>query len=226
MQLLNVENLVFLIPLVFALLLVLAMAIGIPMGDHGTHVEVGHGGHFDHGFGHAGHGVGHDVGHGHAAGHDHGAHSASPSGFVSNVLSFFGIGRVPFAVTLVSAFVIWGVAGLALNSGGTFKHLSTTLLVATGAMLLGTRWISLGVSKLMPTVESYSVPAEELVSEQAEVVHELTSTGGLVRLTDRLGTLRDLTCRPGQSGGSIPRGSRVILTEYDEQAGTYIAEPV
>lgn len=201
MQLLEVQNLIFVLPLTAAFLLILLMAVGIPMGDSGVHVDVGH--------------TGIDTGHEMAA-----------VGGIASVLSFFGVGRVPFAVTLISFAMTWGVAGLVVNQVWPGDRIWFPVLLAATAAALGTRWASVAVARLLPSVETYAVPAAELVRHEAVVIHEVDASGGAVRLTDRLGTLRDLNVKGEAGGPRIARGSRVLLTEYDPATDTFRAEPL
>jgi hypothetical protein len=196
-ELLTIENLVFVLPLAAAVLFVLAMALGIPAGDHDADI--------DHGIG--GHGI-----------------DGESAGAIGSALSFLGIGRAPMGVLIVSWCIVWGVVGLALNQAVEFHSLFPAMAIAGTASVLGTRWVAEGLSRIMPSVETYSVDAAELVSSHADVVHEVTREGGQVRLTDRLGTMRDLNCRTREGQAPIARGTRVVLTHFDESSGVFHVE--
>ncbi len=197
MELFEVQNLIFVLPLGAAFLLIFLMALGMPMGDHGVHAEIPHA----------------DA-----------AVQAASVGTVGNVLAFLGVGRVPFAVTLISLSMVWGVSGLIVNQAWPSKHLWFPIAIAAAAAVIGTRWVSFGLSRFLPSVETYTVPASELVRQTAEVIHEVDGQGGLIRLTDRLGTLRDLKAKTGPAQSAIPRGCRVLLTEYHAEADCFRVE--
>lgn len=201
-QLLEVQNLIFVLPLAAGFLLILLMALGIPMGDHGVHMDVA-------------------VPHAELA---HDLHAAEIGAFGA-VLSFLGVGKVPFAVTMISGTLMWGVAGLVVNLLWPGDKLWFPAAVAATAAIIGTRWVSVALANLLPSVETYSVPASELVTLEAEVIHEIDQNGGNVRLTDRMGNLRDLNVIAGPTQGRIERGTRVILTEYDARADCFRAQP-
>lgn len=99
--------------------------------------------------------------------------------------------------------------------------LAARLAVAGVAAVLGTRLLARGVARILPTVESYSTPEEDLVGGEAEVVHEVTSDGGTVRVVDRDSSLRDLPCVVGDGGGPIARGAKVLLRSYDRERGRF-----
>jgi len=224
-ELLSVDNLVFVLPLALAVVLVGLMAIGLPFGDDGLHI-----GHDVH--------IGAEVGHigGMADGvHVPGVHGhVHATGGLNAILGFFGIGKVPFTLILVSFCMIWGGSGLAIRLLNVEWSLFSRCLVAGVAAIAGTRLMAGVVGKLLPSVETYGVPAADLVSEYAEVIHDVTAEGGTVRLVDSEGNLRDLACRSatehagdGPTGTAavrhLKRGERVILTGYDAASDVYLA---
>lgn len=140
-------------------------------------------------------------------------------------LEFLGVGEVPLSILAVSLGSLWGSVGLA---SGLIPGWSLTarLAVAGVAAVLGTRLLAGGIARLLPTVESYSTSEEELVGEEADVVHEVTPEGGTVRVVDRSSSLRDLPCVVRDGQGQIARGARVLLSSYDQKLGRFIVERV
>ena len=219
MELLTTENLTFLLPLVAAVLMVLSMGLGMPMSEHGAHVhahvdvqagpdahvgQVGEMGNVstEHGHGSAGSGGGDGVAHG--------------------VLGFLGIGKVPFAVVIVSVCLVWGVTGLVLGLVALKWTLGLKMATSGVAALLGTNLVGSGLSRVLPEIETYCVTTEALVNERAEVIHEVTQSGGVARLVDTEGNLRDLACRAAPGGGVLARGTRVVLTSYDNATKRFV----
>lgn len=193
MLLLEVHNIVFVIPLVIAVGFVLLMACGLIGGDHD-------------------------------APSDSGVLGPADAGIVGTALSFFGVGKVPFAIVLVSASLFWGVTGLAVNTLHKFDTLLPPVIFAGLAAVFGTRWLALAIARVLPSVETYSVANAQLVSERAEVIHEVNSDGGVVRLVDSLGTQRDLQCRVPRGHPPVRSGRWVTLTGYDESSGIFMVE--
>jgi hypothetical protein len=205
MQLLEFHNLVFVLPMLGASLFIMLLGVG------GAHAESGvHGG-----------GVGHDV-----AGHDAGAHEV-PVGIFSGVLTFLGIGNVPIMLNLVILGLLWGMAGLFSNALLTdaHLHLATSMSIAGTAALLGNGLIARLIQRFLPSVETYGEHERELVSEYANVLHEVTELGGTARTRDRFGNMRDVTVLAHPGSAPMPLGSRIILTEYLDESGTFRAKP-
>ena len=155
MALLDWQNLIFLLPMLAALAYTLLMAAGLGFGDHGVAVDhdldVGHD--FDAG-------AEHDLDTDHDA--SHAGHAAS-AGAMASLLGLFGVGRAPLSILILSACVLWGAVGLALNVWlGTANMLRVSGLAALAAVL-GTRLLAEGLAALMPSEESYYTTREELV---------------------------------------------------------------
>lgn len=210
MALLEFHNLIFVLPLAAAVLLVLLMGVGAPAGDH----DVGHsiGDAFEHGVDST-------------SGHELDASHAGHLPMLQAVLTFMGIGNVPIMITLVSLGLLWGTAGLVSNGLLTrsSEHLGTVMLIAATAAIVGNALVSRVINRLLPSVESYGSHERELVTERGDVLHEITTAGGTVRTKDRHGNLRDVTVHAENSQDSIPRGSRVVLTDYVEEQGIFRA---
>ena len=211
MQLLELHNIVFALPLLVAVVLVLSMAFGIPFMHHDVHA-----GDFDVADAGAGHGV--------APSSDADAGEAG----VLQVLSFLGIGRVPFILTLLSWFLVWGASGLVINQirPHAADHLGSSALMCLVLTLTGTGWVSGMIARLLPSFESYATGREQLRGVRGHVLHEVTQSGGTVRLMDATGNLRDVSVvlRPDQPG--IERGAGVVLGRFDAAREVFEVEPL
>jgi len=208
MQLLEVQNLIFLLPLAASFFLILIMALGIPLGDHDVHADF-------------------DVSHTHLPDVHHGPHVHAPAGVMGNVLSFLGIGRVPFALTLITTGLLWGITGLVLNQVWNRQpHTWAIICTATGMAVLGTGYISNFIARFMPTVETYGADTGELTAKNAEVIHMVNHEGGTVRLLDSEGNMRDVAAKTTAGQIPIPRGTRVVLKDYDPATGIFHVEPM
>jgi hypothetical protein len=151
--------------------------------------------------------------------HAHLGHSAA--GPFGSALSFFGIGEAPLALILVSLGLLWGVTGMCTAMAWESASIWSRISIAAVVSIFGTRWTSKTMARLLPSVESYEVQTRSLVSEEAEVVHEITARGGMARLVDRTGSLRDLNCRLEDASGVASRGEKVVLTGYDEATDSF-----
>ena len=204
MELLVWQNLMFLLPLLLAVLYLLVLATG---GDGHGHHDAG----------------GHDAtGHGHDGHHD--AHHESESD-LSKVLGLIGIGRVPLSLVLVTMLVTWGGAGLITNQIVGTNMWFVSAGIAALAALLCTGVISNGAGRLLQT-RSYGVAREALVKQKARTTVPITAECGEARLTDSTGTLRDLAVRVGPGLAQIPADTEVVLESYDRERGVFIVQRV
>ncbi|MFZ4574296.1 MAG: hypothetical protein ACOYN0_07845 [Phycisphaerales bacterium] len=191
MNLLSVDNLVFVLPLAFAVVLVVLMGLGGHAGAEAVHAP--------------------DV-----PDQLPDVHADHPG--ASQAL---GVGRVPLAITVLTGAILWGCTGLALGLVGDHWGLAARAAVAGAAALLGTRLVSRWLSRVLPSLESYGTATESLVGKTASVVHEVNESGGMVRLVDEHASLRDLSCRAAPGEGPLACGTIVRLTDFDSDAGVF-----
>ena len=223
MELLQWWNLVFLLPAVAALLYLLLLALGaLPAegGDGdldvepGLHVEV-HGAHIEI--------------HPHDAIDDipHGEHHDSDP--FRGALSLIGVGRIPISLVLMSFFFLWGFFGWAANLLFSSVLPSPALFIWPSLIvaLLGsgffTRFLAMGLGRLMPSTESYGASSSELVGRIADVRYALTETSGSVQLYNQYGSIYEVPARVMPGELPIPSGERVVLWRYDPAGGAYFA---
>jgi len=169
----------------------------------------------------------------HAAGLDHGhpqgAGAHEPGSFLK-VLAFLGIGRVPLSIILMTFCFLWAALGITANIVlGDMLPGITVLLASLPAAALGsvfgTRALAIGLSKVLPSVETYALKGVELVGFTGEALFKITDDFGRVRVFDQYSTLHDVTAlvKPGRP--SIKKGSRVLLTRYESEKDLYFARP-
>jgi len=145
------------------------------------------------------------------------------------ILGFFGIGKVPFNLVLISFCMIWGVSGLGLRLLNVDWSLASRVVIVLVTAVAGTRLTAGTIGHFLPSVETYGVAAADLVSEYAQVIHDVTSDGGTVRLVDSEGNLRDVACRstlptsPSSAPLHFKRCELIILSAYDEATYVYLA---
>jgi membrane protein implicated in regulation of membrane protease activity len=180
--------------------------------DADTDVSLEHGGDFAHG----------DVGHGelaHGAG-GHEVHASALGAFVG----FLGIGKVPLSILMMSYCFVWGVAGLVSVTLLGKEPLWPAVAIAAGAAVLITRQLAAGLSRLIPSVESYHTPQRQLVGLRGDVLYEVTDSSGVVRVHGPQDTLRDVSCRVVPGAKNIPAGTSVVLLRYDAATGVFYVE--
>ena len=210
MAILEWQNLIFVLPMLAAILYILLMTLGFFWEGSGD-VDAGHD--FP---GDGGHDVG-DAGHDAEAGTGgHGSHV----GLFERAFGLLGIGKVPISIVCLSICLIWGAAGLVLNVILGIETMQQNILFAALAAVVGARAVAEGLALVLPREESYHTPQAELVGQVGEVLYEVTRTSGTVRLLDPSGNLLDLDCRI-QEGAGLKAGTKVVLQEYEPTADVF-----
>jgi membrane protein implicated in regulation of membrane protease activity len=218
MAILEWQNLIFVLPMLAAILYILLMTVGFFWGGggdldagHDLHVDVGHdvSGDAGHDVGSAGHGV--EGGHG---------GQGSPVSLLGRAFGLLGIGKVPMSILGLSICLIWGAAGLVLNVFLGMETMRQNILFAALAAVVGARGVAEGLALLLPREESYHTPKAELVGQVGEVLYEVTRTSGTVRMRDPSGNLLDIDCRV-QDGAGLKAGTTVVLQEYEPSADVF-----
>ena len=137
----------------------------------------------------------------------------------SDVFGFLNVGRVPLIVVLMSLFATWGIAGLianaALNVPTKPQWVWISCVIALFCSFLGTRYISIALSKLFPESEK-AISDVQLLGLSGRVVSgQITTTFGTVRVQVPDGPELTVSCR-AKSGEVTPlKGDTVVLINYD-----------
>ena len=228
MELLRWWNLIFLLPGVAALLYLVLLATGsVGDGDAGGDLDHDLDAAVDADLDHdLAHGIEHVVGEG---GHAAGEHQ-QPGGMLQ-VMSLFGVGRIPLSLLVMSFCFLWALLGWLANQifGGVLRtpalFIWPSLVVALLGSLFLTRYLAIGLARVMPATESYGVGRRELVGRLADARYAISETAGTAQLHDQYGTLQEVPVRVRPGEASIPAGSRIILWRYDEASETFLVLP-
>lgn len=231
--LLEWQHLVFLIPLFFGMLLVsgsLTGLIGHGDVDHEFHVaEADHdvAGDADHDVEqdpmHAAHVVAPEQ---HTEAHGH--HDLHDRGLVAKTLSLLGIGRVPLSIILTTASFLWGGIGMAVSFvvepvlGIGFVSGGIAVVVAWFAMTVGTGSLARLIARVMPSSETYRITKRDLIGRTGTALFAIASqSSGYVQVNDHEGNLHQV--RVCVRDEEIPKGSTVLLYQYDHEEDLYFA---
>lgn len=228
-NLLDLHNLVFLIPMAFGILLVLGSLFGIGHdAEHDADHDIGHAAGGDHD---------HDHDHGHEPGKDAKAPNplaAAPTGEGNEhplYLRFFallGFGRVPLTVLLMILSLTFGCIGLVSNLvlGPVLGTPWIYGWISFGAATVGSFFLSGKIARLvnriMPTTETQVVTRSDLIGRTGTLVLPASSTGGVAQIVDRYGNVHNVDCRT--DGGAIREGSEILIVDYDEDKDLYAVE--
>ncbi|MGI9423922.1 MAG: YqiJ family protein [Hyphomicrobiaceae bacterium] len=138
---------------------------------------------------------------------------------LSSVLGWLCIGKVPLLVLLVAFLTAFGLAGFAVQSAAhTVTGLHLPLIMAVPAALFTavppTRWLALGLSRLMPKEETEAVSSSSFIGKTAIITRGLAQTGmpAEAKLRDAHGQLHYVLVEPDSSDTSFPQGTEVLLT--------------
>ena len=191
------QNVLFCIPLFFGIVLILGMMFGL--SDTGADAEID---------------VDADVDADTDVEHHHG------------LASILGFGRCPTIIVLMTMNLVFGGVGLGMNSVfvpilGVTLGFTASLVSATIAMFVATGLIARAVSAIMPSTETTSVRASNLVGATGIVLLEVTHREvGLVQVV-KGGDVYNLDVI--SDSGRLDKGSKVLLIDYDENSDVYFA---
>ena len=141
----------------------------------------------------------------------------SPS--FGDVFGFLNVGRVPLMVVLMSLFATWGITGLIanalLNVAENQQWVSISCLIALFCCVLGTRYISMGLSKLFPESEK-AISDVHLLGLSGRVISgQITTTFGTARVQVPDGPELTVSCRVKSDEVTPVKGNTVVLIDYD-----------
>jgi membrane protein implicated in regulation of membrane protease activity len=205
MDLLQWQNLMFLLPLLLAVLYLLVLGLG---GD-------GHGGHD------AAH---HDAGLHHDTGGEHDVGHHAESG-IAKALTALGVGRIPLSLFIVILLILWGGVGLMCSQLFGLNRWLDSAGIAGLAAFFGTPFVANFVGRFI-TTRSYHVRREGLVGRRGQTTYTTTESAGEVRLLDQSGSLRDVSARVRPGSAEIASGVEVQLESYDGEREVFFVRAV
>ncbi len=193
---------------------------------HGADHDVGHEVHGDHDAEANGRALAHDhMMHGHSA--DDGAHTPS---LMNDFLSFLGLGKIPISLAVMILMLFWGVFGFGINvllmrwlgSSNLVGLISVPVTLAISMGLTGACAAVIG--KVIPIADTKRQRREDLVGQLGDAMYDIDSTFGMASVRGVSGDLFQVPCKTA-NGGKIPKGSRVVLFEYDREKGVFHVAP-
>ncbi|MBN1514292.1 MAG: DUF1449 family protein [Phycisphaerae bacterium] len=165
--------------------------------------------------------VDHDIDHDAEVNADQGPHvEGAPDISLSAVLYFFGIGKVPLSILMLSFFYAFGGIGWLLNlwltrgSAGAESWLAASLPGGFVAGLTSMRLVSSLLARIMPTRNVSGTAPQQLVGLRGVAGLPVTETGGRAQITDRAGTRHVIRCRVKPGTRPVPNGKNVIVVKY------------
>ena len=150
---------------------------------------------------------------------DTGVHTSAHGSAFGDMFGFLNVGRVPLMIVLMSLFVTWGISGLIanafLNIPENPHRVWISCIIAFFCCFLGTRYISIGLSKLFPESEK-AISDIHLLGLSGRVISgQITTTFGTARVRVPDGPELTVSCRAEPDEATPVKGDTVILINYD-----------
>ena len=223
-------NLIFIVPFGLALLYLGVYAIsGITFGDGDA--DFGADADVDADADVEGHAHADVVLDGHGDPHDTGAHGPHVPLHVA-LLSWVGIGRVPFSLVLTVLFMTWGFFGFMASYyleetwGDRRSVPAISIAVAAVGSLITTALLSRAIARWLPASATYALRRHDLLGAVGEAVYQIDHRAGVVSVRDRHGDLFQVPCRVHGDHEPIAKGRRVRLVAYNgKERAFYVSEP-
>lgn len=141
----------------------------------------------------------------------------SPS--FADIFGFLNVGRVPLMVVLMSLLATWGIAGLIanalLNVPERPQWVWISYVIALFCSFLGTRYISIALSKLFPESEKAITDVHLLGLRGRVISGQITTTFGTARVQVPDGPELTVSCRAKSDEATPVKGDTVVLINYD-----------
>ena len=137
-----------------------------------------------------------------------------------DVFGFLNVGRVPLMIVLMSLFVTWGISGLIANTllyiPENPNRVWMSCVIAFFCCFMGTRYISIALSKLFPESEK-AISDVQLLGLKGRVISgQITTTFGTARVQVPDGPELTVSCRTERDGITPFKGDTIILINYDQ----------
>ena len=141
----------------------------------------------------------------------------SPS--FADIFGFLNVGRVLLMVVLMSLLATWGIAGLIanalLNVPERPQWVWISYVIALFCSFLGTRYISIALSKLFPESEKAITDVHLLGLKGRVISGQITTTFGTARVQVPDGPELTVSCRAKSDETTPVKGDTVVLINYD-----------
>ena len=143
---------------------------------------------------------------------------ADVGGFLSGLLGWLCVGRVPVLVLLVAFLTAFGLVGITLQ-GVAHSIVGGPLPVAVAAIaalflaLPPTRWIALGLARIMPQEETEAVSALSCISKIAVVTSGIAHRDdpAQAKLHDAHGQAHYVLVEPDEDDGVLDMGAEILI---------------
>ena len=158
------------------------------------------------------------------------ADSGTSSNSFADVLGFLNVGRVPFMIVVMTLFTMWGSTGLMANELLKVKNIPSmfwiSCMIALVCGVLGTRYLSLTLSKVFPESDPATKDLHLLGLQGRVISGQITETFGTARVQVPDGHTSTVRCRVEQDESNPVKGDTVILVNYDSDKRIFDVQPI
>lgn len=158
------------------------------------------------------------------------ADSGTSSNSFVDVLGFLNVGRVPFMIVVMTLFTTWGSTGLMANEllkvENTPSMFWISCMIALVCGVLGTRYLSLTLSKVFPESDPATKDLHLLGLQGRVISGQITETFGTARVQAPDGHTLTVRCRVKQDESNPVKGDTVILVNYDSDKRIFDVKPI
>ena len=146
-------------------------------------------------------------------------------GFADGLLSFFGVGRMPFMIWLVCFLMVFalvgvGIQALAESLLGAPLDRWVAAAIAAAAGLPVTGLLARPIAAILPGDESSAVGLDALVGRRATIVTGRAAAGNPARaeVRDHHGQPHYVMVEPHEAGSEMLEGDEVLLVRREGEA--------
>lgn len=143
-------------------------------------------------------------------------------GFLTSVLYWLNVGRIPIIILLVlfmTAFVVTGylLQLVVLSAAGFLLPGYVAAPIAVAASIPVVKCVGKPLSRIIPRDETEAISRTELVGSRAIITIGIAKTGypAQAKVNDRYGTSHYLMLEPDNPGDELKSGEDLLLVRYD-----------
>jgi hypothetical protein len=147
------------------------------------------------------------------------------AGFADGLLSFLGIGRVPFMVWLASFLLVFAALGVSIQAladgllGGPLDRWLAAALAAVAALPV-TGLVARPIGAILPGDETSAVGLDSLVGRRATIVVGRAAAGhpARARVLDHHGRAHHVMVEPHEDSSEMLEGDEVLLVRREGES--------
>lgn len=165
------------------------------------------------------------------AGHHHPEHAHAGRGGLAGAMAWVGVGRMPLSLVLMVLLLTWGFIGFVANQflrGAVPREWMIPLVslpAAAFGCVLATRVFTRTVARFMPIEETYARRRNELLGEVGEAIYAIDERFGMAAVRDDRGNLYQVACRAEPGHAPIAKGTKVLLVAHDAKHNIFHVTP-